>query len=158
MATKAHLGISPGTRVIGLAVMYKGKLIEWKVKSFKEAWSKDKRKVILESIDRMVDYYGIRVIAIKKVDPVRCTRQLDVLISAIVRQSERNHIKVRLYSLSDLDYDVREGRKQTKESLSLQVVNKYPVLKKKYLRERNNRTEYYTKMFEAVAMAEQYRE
>ena len=158
MAVKALLGISPGTRVIGLAVIHKDELVEWKVKTFKEMWSRDKRKAILRTIDKMCDYHRIQVVAVKKIDPLRSSPQLDILVAAIIRQAERHRIKVEQYSLSDLDYDLRSGRQQTKESLSEQVVEKYPELKKKYLRERNNRTEYYTKMFEAIAMAEQYKE
>ena len=158
MATKALLGISPGTRVIGLAVMHKGELIEWKVKTFKDAWGKDKQKAILATITRICEYYSVGVISIKKVDPLRSSPQLDRLVAAIVKQAQRNRLKVQLYSLSDLDYEKRTGEKQTKNILTEHVAEKHPELRKKYLRERNNRTEYYTKMFEAIAMAERYRE
>jgi len=158
MAGKALLGISPGTRVIGLAVIYKGELVEWKVKTFKEMWSKNKRKMILATIDRICEYHRIQVVIMKKMEPFRSSRQLDILVAAIIRQAERRGIKVEQYSLSDLDYNLRTGKKQTKDSISEQVVEKHPQLKKTYLRERNNRAEYYTKMFEAIAMAEQCRE
>ena len=158
MAGKALLGISPGTRVIGLAVIYKGELVEWKVKTFKEMWSKEKRKAILRTIDRLCEYHRIQVVAIKKIDPLRSSPQLDILVAAIIRQAERHGMNIEQYSLSDLDFDLRTGKKQTKNSLSEQVVEKHPELKKKYLQERNNRADYYTKMFEAVAMAERYRE
>ena len=153
MAGKALLGISPGTRVIGLAVLHKGELVEWKVKTFKEMWSVGKRKSILATIDRICDYYGVEVVSIKKIDPFRSSPQLDALIAAIVKQAEKNMLTVRLYSLSELDYDIRTGKK--KDTLSEQVASKHPMLRQTYLRERNNRAEYYTKMFEAIAMAEQ---
>ena len=158
MAGKALLGISPGTRVVGLAVISKGELVEWKIKTFKEMWSKDKRKAILRAIDQLCDFHRIQVIVLKKPDPLRSSPQLDILVAAIVRQAERHGIKVEQYSLSDLDYDLQTGKKQTKDSVSEQVVEKHPELKQKFLRERNNRAEYYTKMFEAIAMAEQYKE
>ena len=158
MAGKALLGISPGTRVMGFAVIQKGELVYWKVKTFKEMWSMEKRKAILATIYRICDYYGIHTVSIKKIDPLRSSPQLDMLISVIIRQSEKKHIRVQLYSLSDLDYDIQTGKKQTKEFLSEQVANKHPELRKKYLLERNNRADYYTKMFEAIAMAEQCKE
>ena len=158
MAAKAILGISPGTRVIGLAVIKDGELVEWKVKTFKEMWSGSKRKAILHTIDRLCEYHNVGVLSLKKIDPLRSSPQLDKLITAISKQAIRNHIKVNMYSLSDLDYDLRTGKKQTKDNLSEQVAEKHPELKHEYLQERNNRREYYTKMFEAIAMAEQYRE
>jgi Holliday junction resolvasome RuvABC endonuclease subunit len=155
---KAILGISPGTRIIGLAIIQKGELVEWKVMTFKQMWSADKRKAILVTIDKLCDYHGIQVLVIKKVDPLRSSPDLDSLVAAIVRQAERRPIKVKLYSLSDLDYNIQTDKKQTKEGIREQVANRHPELKNDYLKERNNRREYYTKMFEAIAMAEQYKE
>jgi hypothetical protein len=158
MATKALLGISPGTRIVGLAVLYKGELVEWKVKTFKELWSGDKRKAILQTIDRLCGYHSIEVMVIKKIDPLRSSPQLDTLVAAIIRQAERKRIRVQQYSLSDLDYDLRSGKKQTKDELAEKVAERHPEFRKEYLKERNNRREYYMKMFEAIAMAERYRD
>jgi hypothetical protein len=153
---KALLGISPGTRVVGLAVIDRGVLVEWKVKTFKEMWSSSKRKMILATIQRICEYHGIAVVVIKKIDPLRSSPQLDRLIDSIANQAKRNGIKIRQYSLSDLDYDIHAGKKQNKGELSEKVADKHPEVRKEYIQERNNRKEYYTKMFEAIAMAEQY--
>ena len=147
---KALLGISPGTRIIGLAVMCDGELVEWKVKTFKATWSGKKRTMILEAIERMRNYYGIEILAIKKIDPLRSSPQLDMLLDAIYDLAKRNKIELYQYSLSDLDYDDRP----TKRQLSERIAGRHPKLRRKLLRERSNRTEYHTKMFEAVAMAE----
>src|SRR5580700_8409516 len=154
----AILGISPGTRVIGLAVIRKGELVEWKVKTFKEMWSRSKRKAILATIRKLCEYHNVKVLAIKKIDPLRSSRQLDSIVAAITKQAEQCGIKVKPYSLSDLEFDLQTGKKQTKNDLNAQVAEKHPEVKNEYLRERNNRREYYTKMFEAIAMAELYKE
>ncbi len=155
---KALLGISPGTRTVGLAVMYKGELIEWKVKTFREEWSTKKQKAILATIERLCEYHGIQGIAIKKVDPLRSSPQVDMLVAAIATFAETKHIKLWQFSLSELDYDVRSNKKKTKSELSEQVADKHPQLRERYLRERNNRREYHTKMFEAIALAERGRD
>ncbi len=151
---KAVLGISPGTRIIGLAVISNGELIEWKVKTFKETWSKDKRKAILSTISRMCEYHRIHAIAVKKIDRQWTSPQLDRLVAGIIKQAELQGITAHLYSLSDLDYDYRTGTKQTKDDLTEHVASKHPELQSALLRERNNRKEYHTKMFEAVAITE----
>lgn len=153
---KVILGISPGTRVIGLAVIRNGELIEWKVKTFKEKWSWEKRKQILSTIDQICLYHSASVLVLKKVDPLRSSRQLDKLIAGILSQAERSHIKTMRYSLADLDYDIRTGKKQTKDNVAAQVTDKRPELRKEYLHARNCNKEYHMKMFEAVALAEQY--
>jgi len=158
MADKAVLGISPGTRVLGFAVIHEGELIDWRVKSFKETWSKQKRDAILEAVHRLCEYHNVGVISLKKVDPLRSSPQLDRLLRNLIKQAKRYGIKVRQYSLSELDYGLRTSKRQTKDSIAEQVAEKHPELKRTYLQERNNRREYYTKMFEAVAMAEQLKD
>jgi RNase H-fold protein (predicted Holliday junction resolvase) len=155
---KTILGISAGTRIVGLAVIKKGELVEWRVKSYKEKWSRDKEKTILATIQKLCGYYEVQILSIKKVDPLASTPQLERLQSEIIRQAKRKKIKVVQYSLSDLDYDMRSGSKQARETLSEEIVKKHPALKEELLRERNNRREYYTKMFEAIAMAERCRD
>lgn len=150
MVGEILIGISPGTRVMGLAVMHKGALLEWRVKTFKSKWSTAKQRNILNALERICVAYSVSVIAIKKLDPIRSSKQLDMLLRQFVQQSELQGRQVYRYSLADLDYEA-----STRKSLSEQVSAKHPELKQKYLRERENSSEYYTKMFEAIAIAEQ---
>lgn len=144
------LGISLGTRVMGMAVFYKGDLLEWKVKTFKHQWSMTKQKHILRTLERFSNAYSVSVIKMKKLDPLRSSKQLDDLLRTFITQSELVGIPVKLHSLSELDYDF-----MNKKQLSEKVSQRHPELMKKYLRARANRSEYYTKMFEAIALAEQ---
>ena len=158
MASKTILGISPGTRVIGLAVIIKGELVEWRVKSFKDTWSTDKKSVILTVIERLIAHYDVSELALKKVDPLKSSRELDLLIRSIEKMTEKKRIRLTQFSLSQLEFDQRSGKRDGKKQLTEKLVEKHPELRKEYLRERNNRTEYYTKMFEAIAIAERCRE
>ncbi|GAA4461860.1 hypothetical protein GCM10023093_07360 [Nemorincola caseinilytica] len=54
-------------------------------------------------------------------------------------------------SLDDLDYERRTAKRK---SLTKEVARKYPEMYEEYRREQANRTEYYTRMFEAVAIAD----
>lgn len=154
MAATAVLGISPGTRVIGLAVIHNGELIEWRVKTFQESFSKAKMLAILEIIRRLWEYHDVGIVAIKKIDPLRSSPQLDRLMRNLVKHAKRHGVKVKLYSLLELDYDLQTGKQSPKGALAEQVAEKHAELRQAYLRERNNRKEYYIKMFEAVAIAE----
>lgn len=154
MAVETILGISPGTRIIGIAVMHKGELVEWRVKTFSEKWSSEKRKAILETVKTLCDHHNIKLLSIKKIDLLRSSRELERLIVNIVKQAKRQRIKVQALSLSELDYDIRTGNKQTKANIAEHVAERHPEVRQEYLKERNNRREYYTKMFEAIALAE----
>jgi hypothetical protein len=155
---RALLGISPGTRIIGIAVLVKGELVEWKVKTFKEKWCDDKQAAILSIIEKLIAYYDVKTIALKKIDPLKSSFQLDSLVFEIERLGMDRDIEVKRYSLSDLNYDSRPRKRDGKAKLTESIVEKHPELKKEYFKERNNRREYYTKMFEAIAMAERCRE
>jgi RNase H-fold protein (predicted Holliday junction resolvase) len=154
MAAQTALGISLGTRSLGLAVMESGELVEWKVKSFKERWSGEKRTAILSSVWQLCDYYDVCLLVVKKINPLHSSPQLDRLMRTLIRESKRHGVKVKLLSLAELDYDLRSKKKQTKANVAEQVAEKHPELRAEYLKERNRQREYYTKMFEAVALAE----
>lgn len=151
---KCILGISPGTRIFGIAVIQDGELVEWKVKTFKEKWSSDKRKAILNTVTRLCDYHGVSILSIKKVDPLRSSPGLTRLVQGLIKNAKRQHIKTQILSLSELDYDLRTGRRQTKATIAESVAENHPEIKQEYQKERNNRREYYTRMFEAIALAE----
>ena len=155
---RVTLGISPSSRVIGLAVIISGELVEWKVKSFKEKWCCDKRAAILSVIEKLIDHYEVSVISLKKMDPLKSSFQTDSLVVSIEQLAERKKVQVMRYSLSDLDYDSRPGTRDGQIKLTEQVVEKHPELKKEYYKVMNNRREYYIKMFEAIAIAERSRE
>ena len=154
----ALLGISPGTRIIGIAVIIKGELVEWKVKSFKEKWCREKQTAILSIIEKLIEHYDVKVLSLKKIDPLKSSKQLDSLVVAIEKLGKNKGIEVKGYSLADLDYGNRSGKRDGKVKLTEKIVEKYPELKKEYFKERNNRRDYYTKMFEAIAIAERCRE
>ena len=150
MPARVILGISPGTRVMGLSVMRDGELMEWQVKSFKETWSFRKRAFILATISKLCEYHSVTRVIVKKVDRTRSSKELDRLIDAIIRQAERQRLHVDLVSLEDLDFERRKRKKDITEEMAA----KYPELRADYEKMRDNRADYYTKMFEAVAIAD----
>jgi len=134
--------------------MRRGELIEWRIKSFKEAWCGDKKDTILATIDKLCRYHDVDIISLKKIDPLKSSPQLDRLVEAIWKQAKQSRIKVHHYSLSDLDYGNLPKRKRDKMALKERLADKHPELRAEYLRARNSKNEYHTKMFEAIAMVE----
>ena len=155
---KTLLGISPGTTVMGLAVMRRGELIEWKVKSFREGWSNGKRDSIVSTVDKLCKYYNVDIISLKKIDPLKSSPQLDRLVEAIQRMAKQRRIKMQHYSLSDLDYGNLPKKRRDKIAMKERIADKHPELRAEYLRARNSKNEYHTKMFEAIAMVERCEE
>ena len=152
-AHRVILGISSGTRSIGLAVIRNGELVDWNVKTFKGEWSKDKLKYIMHKLESICDYCQVTTIALKKVDPSKGSRPLEVLTAHIAKLACGKRIPIVAYSIYDLHSVTDERYRSAKKSIGEYVLDTYPRLRQEYLKERNNKREYYTKMFEAVLCA-----
>jgi len=152
---KVILGVSLGTRVIGVAVMQSGELIDSRVKVFKQQWSKDKRKQILTSIERLIDYYNAKQVVVKSIDPLRTSNQLNLLTEKLKVVLHLKKITFDFYSLSTAKLGL--GIKaRNKQDFMCQIAERYPQLRKKYQKEINSQHTYYERIFEAVALAKWY--
>ncbi len=152
-ASTAILGVSPGTRTMGLAVIRDGELIEWRVKTFKGNWSKGKLDYILGVIWKMCDYFSITTIAIKKVDPLRSSVPLDTLTKHIIAHAEKNGMPIASYSLPELSAVSDKKVRNKHSAVAEYALDAYPAVRREYLKEKNNERKYYSKMFEAVLCA-----
>jgi len=77
------LGISPGTRLTGLALLRDGELTDWRVKTFKGPWSESKLRDIVFALKTYIDDTGVSVVALKKPDVFRTSNGLERLISEL---------------------------------------------------------------------------
>jgi len=147
------LGISPSTRTMGLAVLRRGELIEWRVKTFKGVWSKEKLAYILTAIEKICEYYQVTSVAIKKVDPRRSSPQLEVLTSHLTSFAKEKRFGLAAYSLPELMEATGRQQRNLHYAIEECMLKKYPIVRKEYQKERNNKRQYYAKMFEAVLCA-----
>lgn len=147
------LGISPGTRIMGLGVVQNGELVEWQVKSFKGSWSKEKLKLILEAIENLCAHFHVTDVALKVISPLHSSKNLLVLTDRISELAKKNKVRLNKFTMQDLKKKAGDQGKNSMNDLMESITHKYPVLKREYLKERNNLNPYYLKMFEAIAAA-----
>jgi Holliday junction resolvasome RuvABC endonuclease subunit len=152
--SQAILGISPGTRSMGLAVMKGGELIEWRVKTFKGSWSHGKLKDILFVIMEYVQAHNIKIIALKKPGMHRSSGGLDQLASELTVWAKMNRIKVLSFTLQEMKRHYSKEKNFNKAEMIKQVALQYPELYSEYNKEQRNKKAYYVKMFEAVSIIE----
>ncbi len=148
------LGISIGTRKIGIAVMKSNRLLEWKVCSFKGPWSKEKLRQIIETIKKEAQPFPITALALKIPSIVHHTESLQALILAIHQYCTAEMLSLQVYSLPELKAELTTDGRKTKKALVKHVAEKYPELHNICKKEHQNRNKHYTKMFEAIAAAE----
>lgn len=147
------LGISPGTRIMGLGVVQNGELVEWQVKSFKGSWSKEKLKLILEAIENLCAHFQVTDVALKVISPLHSSKNLLVLTDRISELVRKNKVRLYKFTVQDLKQKVGDLGNNSMNDLMESITHKYPVLKREYLKELNNLNPYYLKMFEAIAAA-----
>lgn len=146
------LGISPGTRFIGFAILRDGRLIHAQVRAFHGKWSKSKRNNILKAIDGSLMQHGVTSITVKLPDVLPISRSFHEVIGSLNTLCERKNLKPRYYSLSEIKRKHYGDTKCNVDSLMALVVAAYPELMVEYRKEKTNRNAYYYKLFEAVSV------
>ncbi len=145
------IGVSLGTRLAGIAVMKNRELIVYKVKVFKGVWSKQKQNDILKLLDKLYNHYDIKCLAIKLVSPLHSSKAVDGLIKGAIERANKKGIKVMSLPLDEIRRLLCLNKRQ---SLNEYAARKYIELRKEYEVEQNSFNKYYTKMFEAIVIAE----
>jgi hypothetical protein len=145
------IGVSLGTRLAGIAIMKRNELMLYKVRAFKEPWSKQKQNEILRLFDKLYDQYGVQYLTIKLVPSLHSSKALDELTKSLMARAKKLGIMVSSYSLHDIRKSLSLGKKQ---NLNEYVAFKYVELRREYEKEQNSLNPYHSKMFEAIACCE----
>lgn len=144
------LGISPGTRTCGFAVVRDGEVKKWSVKSYKEKWSDGKLIGILYSISQLINRHKIQDIALKMPDAVPRSLGYAQLIGALNALFETRGINARYYALSDIAGVHAPGEKINRKTLFGRIADRHTELQQLYRKEAKSSKPYYDKVFEAV--------
>jgi len=70
------LGINPGMRYLGLAVLYGQELLDWRIKVLDGKWSNEKIKKAIKILSDFFYQYEPTVMVIKKLHPSRRSENL----------------------------------------------------------------------------------
>lgn len=147
------LGICPGTRSCGFAVVREKEIRKWGVQSYKGSWSDGKLIGILYGLSKLITRHRIREVAIKIPDTMPRSIGYAQLIGAMNALFEQRGIKVRYFTLSDLTREHAPKKKINRQALFAHIAHQYPELLPLYHKEQTAKKPYYDKVFEAVAAA-----
>ncbi len=137
------LGISLGTRMVGVAVLCQGELVEWKVISFKGKWNIEKQNEIIDSIIEMLSEYTVLKIAMKKICPMRASLPLLQLERTFLDWCVRNYYRPKQFTIEQIRSFQENNSHKLEEELNYE-----------YNRQQQINTPYYAKVFEAVTLAQ----
>lgn len=152
MRGKVTLGINPGAKYLGYALLRSSELHEWGIKAARGRWSSGKKKKIERIFQTFLDEWKPDCLALKKLHPARSSPELNEQISGIKQICQARRIPVYEYPVKYLEKTILTG-KSNKENLAETLFDQYPILFSEIEKERSNRNSYHTRMFEAVALA-----
>lgn len=148
----AVLGISANSRVVGLAVIDSGILLDYRIHLFTERWSDDKACRIIESLQSCLTDFPITSIAILIPHVHYASPQTNNLITRIQAHCSTQKSSVSTYQAAAL-HNLCEASKKKKKALMKVLAERYPDLRYVHAKELRNKNKYYHKLFEAVGAA-----
>ena len=148
-----NLGISIGTRTMGMAVLRDGALVDWRIKTFWKKWSTDKLEAIITVIHKQISRFEITSITLKKPVGSHCSGNIQRIVDRIQALSRERHIKLRECTIRDLKQRYTSDYRANKGILISALAVRYPELSTAYSKERSNRNPYHAKLFEAIECA-----
>lgn len=147
------LGISPGTKFVGLAVICNGSLVYHAVRSFPGTWSGTKLRTIIHALEQVLSRCQATQVAIKIPDRLPDSLGFTQLLGALNVLCERRADERQYYTLSEIQEEHCTDGPQTCTELMRVIVARYPELMPEYRKELANKNKHYIKVFEAVAAA-----
>lgn len=142
------LGINPGARYLGYALLNNSELRDWGIKSIKGKWTPEKSKKIGRILLGLLDQHQPDILAIKKLHPARTSPNLHGLVNRFKELCLERNILIYEFPIKYLEKVVLT-EKMNKDRLAESLAEIYPPLFTEFRKEKNS---YYTRMFEAVAL------
>ena len=146
------LSIIPGTKYLGVALFCGTSLRDWRVKCLNTEGNENKIKKGKEIILDYIEKYSPQVLAIKKLDRKRSSKNLNSLARRIKEFAKRKGLTLYQLKLSEIKKPFALGQRINKKSLAELVTSRYPELLFDFEKEKKNKNTYYQRMFEAVAL------
>ena len=146
------LSIVPGTKYLGVAQFYGSSLRDWRIKVLNARGIEDKIRKAKEVILDFIEKYDPQVLAIKKLNPKRSSKNLNNLARKIKEFTKRKGLALCQLKLSEIKGSVAPGRRINKKELAKITASRYPELLFDFEKEKKNKNTYYQRMFEAVAL------
>lgn len=125
------LAVDPGSRYLGIAVMERGQLVHWGVKSIKMNQPPQKRiNDAKKIVQKLIDFYQPQVLAIEKPLPhwSEQSKLLDKICEAIKETAKENKVRVREFTPRQIRKNVCGDPKATREEMAKILFMHFPEL------------------------------
>jgi Holliday junction resolvasome RuvABC endonuclease subunit len=146
------LGLSPGARYFGFAILCGHDLKDWGIRVIKKKSPEEKLDFGKQILSSLADQHQVNILAIKNLHPSRSSMHLNQLTAALISLARSKGVQICRYPLERVKAAVCGTEKVSKAELANRVCETYPFLSREFEKERASRNPYHTRMFEAVAL------
>jgi len=147
------LGISTNTRLLGIAIIEQGALVDYSIHLHKSPWSASKANKIITSLEPCARQYSIRTAVLSIPYLYHQTKEFKYLLGRIRQYFKTKGIPVIEKTPDEIYKLCPSGQKKGKKALMRVLSLMYPQLSLCQLKELRNKSKYYYKVFDAVAAA-----
>ncbi len=146
------LAVNPGSRYTGYAVFHGADLVDWGVRSLREAGPKAKARRLESLLAESAGSHDVNCLAVKGLHRARSSKGLRDLADFVNRWGEANVRLVSEHGIDEIEASLIQSGALNKRRLMEEVAARYPFLYPELEREKRNRSPYLVRMFEAVAL------
>ena len=149
------LGLSLGTRTIGMVTAELNCVFYTQMKLFKDSWSEKKLQAILSAIDQYITKRNIKHIALKIPPHYSHSPAIVQLLTGIESLAKAKQVELHIFTLHNITQAWTEAEKTrvNKRQLVKIILEKYNLYHV-YKKQANNKAGHYDKIFEAVGAAD----
>lgn len=149
----AVLGISTNTRLLGLAIIEEGRLLDYSIRLDKSPWSPAKVTRIITSLEPCVRQYSIKKVVLSMPYTYHQTDAFKTVLDSLKQYCKQNHITFFTETQDALFAICDQPEKKSKKDVMYTLTCLFPQLAYCFQKELKNKKKYFTKLFEAVAVA-----
>lgn len=149
---KPILGISLGTRILGVAIVNGRELRLWRTKRWKQRWSPQKRDALVGYLDSLIKQYRIAAIGVKVPPRGHFSHGLLELVSEMSKAGVVNRIPMKTFRIQELKKLCSQDS-LNRDGMMRCIIQRFDFLQSHYLKEQSNKHSYHVKMFEAILAA-----
>ncbi len=153
----AIIGLSLGSRNVGVAVLKNGELRECRVKLIRASTPAERLTKLRNILTKLITHYKPARLALKSIHPSRSSQLLRQAVNEVTRVTSDNKLALRSYSLVDLKDEAGQTRKANKKLLARACTVEHPILTQAFSHPSAFRLDYHMRAFEALAAAQRCR-
>lgn len=146
------LSIVPASRYLSFAIFYDTDLRDWGIKDIRDKKLDTRINKAKEIISELINRYEPKILAIKELDSIRTSSNLDTLNKAVIEFARKKGLEIQKYTLKEIKSSLSPGQRINKKDLAKIIISLYQSLFYDFQKEKNNLNPYYLKEFEAVSL------